>query len=53
MNQTVLARMVTGLIRRCRRKLYMNYSELSVQGFDQRSPFLRAIQKSLRSRGER
>jgi hypothetical protein len=52
MNQTVLARMVTGLIRRCRRKLYMNYSELSVQGFDQRSPFLRAIQKSLRSRGE-
>ncbi|MGB8251671.1 MAG: hypothetical protein WCF08_00520, partial [Anaerolineaceae bacterium] len=53
MNQTVLARMVTGLIRRCRQKVYINYSELSVQGFDQRSPFLRAIQKSLHSRGER
>jgi hypothetical protein len=49
-NRAVLARMVTGLIRRCRRKLYVNYSELSSQGFDQRSPFLNAIQRSLQPR---
>jgi hypothetical protein len=46
-NRAVLARLVTGLIRRCRKKLYVNYSELSSQGFDQRSPFLHAIQRSL------
>jgi hypothetical protein len=46
-NRAVLARLVTGLIRRCRKKLYVNYSELSSQGYDQRSPFLHAIQRSL------
>jgi hypothetical protein len=49
-NRSVLARMVTGLVRRCRKQVYINYSELSSQGYDQRSPFLHAIQRSLRSR---
>jgi hypothetical protein len=48
-NRAVLARLVNGLIRRCRRKLYINYSELSSQGYDQRSPFLHAIQRSLQT----
>lgn len=46
-NRMVLARLVKGLTRRCRKKVYINYSELSSQGYDQRSPFLHAIQRSL------
>jgi hypothetical protein len=49
-NRDVLARLVTGLVRRCRKQVYINYSELSSQGYDQRSPFLHAIQRSLASR---
>ena len=47
--QASLHRLTAGLLRRCRRKVYLGISELSEQGYEQRSPLLTAIQRVLRN----
>jgi hypothetical protein len=47
--QTALARLIRGLARRCRRRIYLTYSELNEQGFEQQGPLLQAVQRLLRS----
>lgn len=44
-NEQTLARLVTGLLRRCRQQVYLGISDLGEQGFEQRGPLLRAIWK--------
>jgi hypothetical protein len=46
-----LHRLVQGLVRRCRIKIYLGISELGEQGYEQRGPLLQAIQQTLRRRG--
>jgi hypothetical protein len=43
-----LRRLVLGLLRRCRRSVYLGLSELSEQGYEQRGPLLAAFQRLLR-----
>ncbi len=47
-NQEALYRLCLGLLRRCRGAVYLAFSELGLQGFDQRGPLLDAIQQVLR-----
>jgi hypothetical protein len=44
-NQQTLARLITGLLRRCRRRVFLGMSDLGEAGFEQRGPLLRAIWK--------
>lgn len=44
-NQQTLARLVSGLLRRCKGKIYLGLSELGESGFEQRGNLLRAFQK--------
>jgi hypothetical protein len=46
--QEALHRLTQGLIRRCRRKIYLGLSELGEQGYEQQGPLLLAIQRVLR-----
>ncbi|MGC9469361.1 MAG: UvrD-helicase domain-containing protein [Anaerolineae bacterium] len=46
--QRTLQRLVLGLVRRCRRAIYLGLSELSEQGYEQEGPLLRAVQRVLR-----
>lgn len=46
-NET-LYRLVLGLVRRCRREIYLGFSELGEQGYEQRGVLLEAIQHMLR-----
>jgi hypothetical protein len=46
--QDVLHRVALGLIRRCRRRIYLGISDLGEQGFEQRGPLLRVFQQILR-----
>jgi hypothetical protein len=46
--QMALGRLVLGLIRRCRRQVYLGISNLGEQGYEQRGPLLQAIQRTLR-----
>ena len=46
-----LHRLVQGLVRRCRVKIYLGISELGEQGYEQRGLLLQAIQQTLRRRG--
>lgn len=48
----VLHRLVQGLIRRCRVQVYLGFSELGEQGYQQVGPLLRAVQGVLRRRGK-
>ena len=41
-------RLVLGLLRRCRRAVYLGLSELNEQGYEQRGPLLEAFQRILR-----
>lgn len=50
-NQETLSRLVMGLIRRCRKGIYLGYSELGEQGVEQRGPLLLAVQNMLRRLG--
>lgn len=43
-----LRRLVLGLLRRCRSRLYLGLSELNEQGYEQRGPLLAAFQTVLR-----
>jgi hypothetical protein len=44
-NQQTLARLVTGLLQRCRSRIFLGLSELGESGFEQRGPLLKAIWK--------
>ncbi|HEY5269196.1 MAG TPA: UvrD-helicase domain-containing protein [Anaerolineales bacterium] len=44
-NQQTLARLVTGLLRRCRSRVFLGLSDLGESGFEQRGPLLKAIWK--------
>ena len=46
--QEAMYRLVLGLIRRCRRKIYLGLSELGEQGYEQKGPLLQSIQQVLR-----
>jgi len=46
-----LYRLTTGLVRRCRRRIYLGMSELGEQGYEQKGPLLQAIQHVLRRLG--
>jgi hypothetical protein len=46
--QEALYRLTQGLLRRCRRKVYLGLSELGEQGNEQKGPLLQAIQRVLR-----
>jgi hypothetical protein len=48
LRQRMLGRLVLGLVRRCRRAIYLGLSELSEQGFEQEGVLLRAFQRVLR-----
>jgi hypothetical protein len=49
-----LGRLILGLTRRCRERIYLTTSELSEQGYEQQGPLLQAVQRILREhRGER
>lgn len=43
-----LYRLVVGLIRRCRKRIYLGFSEYGEQGFEQRGSLLMAVQGMLR-----
>ncbi|MCX7680488.1 MAG: hypothetical protein N2508_00725, partial [Anaerolineae bacterium] len=43
-----LARLIIGLLRRCRRRVYLALSELSEQGYEQKGALLMAVQRVLR-----
>jgi len=47
--EEALHRLAQGLIRRCRRRVYLGLSELGEQGYEQKGPLLQAIQRVLRS----
>jgi hypothetical protein len=47
--EDALYRLALGLLRRCRRKVYLGLSELGEQGYEQKGALLRAIQRVLRS----
>jgi hypothetical protein len=49
--EEALYRLVLGLLRRCRRKVYLGLSELGEQGYEQKGPLLQAIQRVLRRYG--
>ena len=47
-DQDTIYYLISGLIRRCRKQVYLGFSETSEQGFDQRGPLLLAVQSMLR-----
>jgi hypothetical protein len=46
-SREALARLVSGLLRRCRERIYLGMSELGESGFEQRGDLLKAFQKVL------
>jgi hypothetical protein len=46
--QEALYRLTRGLIRRCRKKVYLGMSEFGAQGLEQQGPLLQAVQRVLR-----
>ncbi len=46
--QLALGRLLLGLVRRCRRCIYLGIADLGEQGYEQRGPLLQAIQRVLR-----
>lgn len=46
--QVGLHRLTQGLVRRCRRQIYLVFSELGEQGYEQRGALVEAIQRMLR-----
>ena len=43
-----MARLLRGLARRCRQRIYLAYSELNERGYEQQGPLLQAVQRVLR-----
>ncbi len=48
-NKETMARLVSGLLHRCREKLYLGISNLGESGFEQRGELLRAFQRVLQN----
>jgi hypothetical protein len=46
-SREAMARLVSGLLRRCRERVYLGIAELGESGFEQRGELLRAFQKVL------
>jgi len=46
--QESLYRLVLGLVRRCRRAIYLGACELGERGYEQRGPLIQAVQSALR-----
>jgi hypothetical protein len=46
--EAALARLILGLTRRCRQKIYLAYCELSEQGYEHQGPLLQSVQRLLR-----
>ncbi len=46
-NQQTMARLVSGLLHRCREKIYLGISSLGESGFEQRGELLKAFQRLL------
>jgi hypothetical protein len=46
--QEMLRRVVTGLLRRCRRTIYLEFSDLNVRGREERGPLMEWVQRLLR-----
>ena len=51
-NSEALYRLALGLVRRCRTAIYLGYSELGEQGYEQRGALLDVIQRMLRRLAE-
>jgi hypothetical protein len=49
--QEALFRLTLGLIRRCRRGVFLGLSDLGEQGYEQKGVLLQAIQRVLRRQG--
>ena len=49
-NQQTMARLVSGLLHRCREKIYLGISSLGESGFEQRGELLRAFQRVLQEK---
>ena len=46
--QMALGKLILGLLRRCRQRVYLGISDLGAQGYEQRGPLLQAVQRVLR-----
>ena len=46
--ETALGRLILGLVRRCRKGIYLGIAELGEQGREQRGPLLQIVQRTLR-----
>jgi len=46
-NADVLQRLVLGLVRRCRRRIFLGISQLNEQGYEQRGPLYKALARTL------
>jgi hypothetical protein len=44
-----LGRLILGLSRRCRKRIYLAFAELNERGYEQQGPLLQAVQRLLRS----
>jgi hypothetical protein len=49
--QMALGRLILGLVRRCRRCIYLGIADLGERGYEQRGPLLQAVQRVLRRAG--
>jgi hypothetical protein len=49
-NET-LSRLILGLSRRCRKRIYLAFADLNERGYEQQGPLLQAVQRLLRSQG--
>jgi hypothetical protein len=43
-----LARLILGLVRRCRKRIYLGIADLGEHGYEQRGPLLQVVQRTLR-----
>jgi hypothetical protein len=46
--QMALGRLILGLVRRCRKSIYLGIADLGERGYEQRGPLLQAVQRVLR-----
>jgi hypothetical protein len=51
--QMALGKLILGLLRRCRRRVYLGIADLGAQGYEQRGPLLQAVQRVLRQAAQR
>jgi hypothetical protein len=51
-NREALARLTLGLLRRCRKRIYLSLSDLGESGFESRGELLKAFQQALQTIGD-